>query len=108
MEELKRIEYGKFKHPFIPILDTIRRNDQYYRQRFESVRKKYGKSSNEFIQLVNKMRNVDSDNINKLRKIIKDNGWLGKEEVGINRSRTFFLVLQHADIDIKKEFRNIF
>ncbi len=78
-------------------LDTIYTDDQSSRLKINDISKEYGMQSPEMKQLWLDIERKDSINLVKVKHIIDNYGWLGPEEVGIEGSKTIFLVIQHAD-----------
>lgn len=51
--------------------------------------------------LIAKLKEIDSKNLKKIKEIIKKFGWPGISLVGIDGENAAFLLVQHADTDIK-------
>lgn len=59
-------------------------------------------TNSEEIQLLNQQINIsDLRNLNEARKIIKQNGWPKISDVGRDGQNNFWLVVQHADQDVR-------
>lgn len=95
---------AKYNNPLVLQLDTILQADQKYRLMVDSVFKKYGSDSPTGRAFIQKIREVDSVNLIKVKKIIDSHGWLGKEDVGQMGNITLFLVIQHADSATQAEY----
>ncbi len=93
-KEKKEINYDK---PIVAILDTVFREDQQYRQQLSSVADKHGWDSPEIDSLWKIINEKDSINLNKVKKILDEKGWLGSDVIGGTGNETLFLVIQHSD-----------
>lgn len=96
-KELLRRAEERFSNPLILRLDTIFQDDQKHRLAIDSVFSEYGADSPEAQRILEKMNETDSINLIKVKEIINNYGWLGREEVGQTGNNTLFLVIQHAD-----------
>lgn len=89
-------------------LDTIQTNDQVYREQLDTIRKKYATDSMQLkIELAKQWKIIsekDSGNLIQVTSIIDKYGWLSPQIVGDEGSRTLFLVIQHADLNIQKKY----
>jgi len=83
--------------PLAAKLDSIREDDQKYRQMMDSIEAKHGWKSPEMQSLFKTMHEKDSINVIKVSKILDERGWLGAEIVGEEGNSTLFLVIQHGD-----------
>ena len=109
MKVLSRVsENKKEAEAFVPdvvsILDTVYREDQYYRQQADGIREKYGYDSEEVRthwELINKQ---DSVNLIKVKKILDEHGWLSSNLIGRKGNSALFLVIQHSDIDTQEKY----
>jgi len=90
--------------PLVAMLDTIFREDQNYRLQIDETEKKYGWESDEMKALFNIIKEKDSINLIKVRKILDDRGWLGPDIIGNQGNLTLFLVIQHADIETQEKY----
>ena len=103
-ENNKKIE-KYFDKKLIDKLDTIYHDDQHCRSKLGFVLNKYGIDSDEFIDIQNKCKHLDSINQIKVSNILDNNGWLGKDIVGDRGNLTLFLVLQHSDNNINMQLK---
>lgn len=90
--------------PLVAILDTIYQEDQGYRMQISEIQKQYGAQSPEMQahwELINKK---DAINLEKVKKILDERGWLGPDVVGDQGSLTLFLVVQHADLAVQERY----
>lgn len=95
---------AKLDKSLITILDTIFHEDQQYRQQLGEIEKKYGRDSKELKAHWKIIEEKDSINLTKVRTILDERGWLGKDIVGPQGNQTLFLVIQHADLEIQKQY----
>jgi uncharacterized protein DUF6624 len=78
-------------------LDRVYTDDQQYRQRIDSVQRKYGWESAQMDSLMKIMEIKDSVNLVIVESILGHYGWLGPDEVGEGGATALFLVIQHSD-----------
>lgn len=79
----------------INILDTIRYNDQYYRNSINYLHKE---------EEWQKQRDLDLKNLIKIEKLLMEYGYPGAEKVGKDRVSTIWLVLHHQrDLAVRKK-----
>ena len=98
-------EYEKyFDYELIAQLDSIHNLDQNYRIQIEEIEKKYGRKSPEMQAHWKLIKETDSVNLIKVRRILDTRGWLGPKIVGAQGNVTLFLVIQHADIDTQIKY----
>jgi hypothetical protein len=93
-----------FDKPLVAMLDTIYQEDQKYRQQLQGIEEKYGWESEETIALWKTIREKDSINLIKIRKILDERGWLGADVIGDQGNTTLFLVIQHADLESQEKY----
>ena len=85
--------------PLVAILDTIYQSDQSYRRQISEIAEKYGQDSEEMQAHWKLIRETDSINMIKIKKILDEHGWLGPDIIGDQGNMTLFLVIQHADLE---------
>jgi hypothetical protein len=85
-------------------LDSIRHDDQAYREQLESIQNRYGGDSKEMKDLWRIMAEKDSLNRIKVEIILNKYGWLGKDVIGEDGNTTLFLVIQHSDIATQEKY----
>lgn len=85
-------------------LDSIYEEDQKYRKQISSVMKEHGQNSEEFQELAMTMIKTDASNLLVIEQILDDYGWLGADVVGNKGNQTFFLVIQHADLQTQQKY----
>lgn len=97
------LDSSKFKQELLPALDTIYKDDQSYRMELGKLVKLKAQPSQ-----IDSVRNIivkkDSINLLKVNEILKQYGWLGPQDVGMNGSQGIFLVIQHADLVTQKRY----
>jgi hypothetical protein len=97
------LDSSKFKQELLPALDTIYKDDQSYRMELGKLVKLKAQPSQ-----IDSVRNIivkkDSINLLKVNEILKQYGWLGPQDVGVNGSQGIFLVIQHADLATQKRY----
>lgn len=97
------LDSSKFKQELLPALDTIYKDDQSYRMELGKLVKLKAQPSQ-----IDSVRNIivkkDSINLLKVNEILKQYGWLGPQDVGMNGSQGIFLVIQHADLATQKRY----
>ncbi len=84
------------------VLYNVGIDDQKYRMQMEEVRGKYGGSSKEMNALLQKMQEMDSVDLVKIRAIIDRYGWLGADSIGYDANNTLFMVIQHSDLKVQQ------
>lgn len=80
-------------------LKIIRKEDQEYRFRLDSVRNKDEKE-----KLWEIIGQKDSTNLLQIEMILNKYGWLGPDKVGFLGTQTLFLVIQHAPLKIQEHY----
>lgn len=78
--------------------------DQAVRMDFDSIVTNYGYNSKQFTSLVDRMKVVDSVNVERLKEIVDEYGWPGRSLVGANGNHSAWLILQHADSLTQEEY----
>jgi hypothetical protein len=103
IEKKQADELAKLKYPKIAkMLDSMVVSDQAFRHQSTELRNKgLSWESPEIQKALNNMRNADSSNMVILKKVFKEYGFLGFEEVGKQGSSNFWLMMQHCDRDPK-------
>jgi len=97
------IDSNKFIKPAMLVLDSIYLDDQNPRYQFlEAIKHKEKPATIDSLR--NVMRQKDQRNLNKVKLIIQQYGWLGPQKVGMNASQALFLVIQHADLTTQKQY----
>jgi hypothetical protein len=103
IEKKQADELAKLKYPKImKLLDSMVVSDQEFRNKTTDLMNKgVDRNSPEVQQLFRLGRNADSLNMIVLKKIFKEYGFMGIEEVGKQGSGNFWLMMQHCDKDPK-------
>jgi len=85
-------------------LFVIRTTDQKPRLRIDSVQKAYGPNSPQIQQLWQAIRQIDSLNLVKIERIIRQYGYPGKRLVGPGEMNTAWLVIQHSPLAVQERY----
>ncbi len=103
IEKKQADELAKLKYPKIAkMLDSMEVSDQAGRNKMtELTNKGFKQNSSEMLQAFKDMINADSLNMIVLKKMFREYGFLGFEEVGKQGSSNFWLMMQHCDKDPK-------
>lgn len=97
----KEANYDK---PLRAQLLAIYKDDQPIRQQYISAQKEFGPESKQVDSLGRIMIYKDSINVDKVTKILDENGWVGVDKVGVQANQTLFLVIQHADLETQQKY----
>ncbi len=99
--ELMEANYDKpLQAELLAILDE----DQKYRMQMNETQKKFGPDSKEMNDLWKITIQKDSINLLKVKKILDEKGWVGKDKVGAQANSALFLVIQHSDLETQKKY----
>ena len=93
-----------FDEQLVLVLDTIYQKDQGYRIKADEIIEEYGYKSDQYFDFVYKIRESDSINLVKVRKILDERGWLGPDIVGNQGNLTLFLVIQHSYPETQEKY----
>ncbi len=93
-----------FNRPLIAKLDTIFEDDQKYRLQIGEIEEKYGRESKEMKAQWNIIREKDSVNLIKVKKILDKHSWPGPKIISPRGNTTLFLVIQHADLETQEKY----
>ena len=88
-------------------LASIYKDDQQYRVAAIIAAKKYGASSPQDQELMQKQQAADMINLKKVEKIIATYGYPGKSMVGV-QSNVVFMVVQHNELDAQEKYLPLF
>ncbi|MCC6726331.1 MAG: hypothetical protein IT258_17620 [Saprospiraceae bacterium] len=88
---------ANFDKPLMAILDSIYYEDQHYRKQIDSISQQHGWESEAMKAHWAIIGEKDSINLIKVKKILDERGWLGRDIVGLQGNSTLFLVIQHSD-----------
>lgn len=83
---------------------AILKTDQQYRLQLAAADKTGNMASEERQILIRQMQEADAANLPKVEAILAKHGWLGPEDVGMDASGAFFLVIQHSDPATQKKY----
>ena len=95
---------ANFNKPLVAKLEAIYEEDQAPRRNVREIMEKYGRDSEEMKKLITELRETDSINLIKIRKIIDEHGWLGPDIIGKKGNATLFLVIQHASLEVQEKY----
>lgn len=99
--DIIEVNYDK---PLQAELLTIYDEDQKYRIQIHETLKSFAQDSKEMQDLWKITLQNDSINLIKVKKILDEKGWIGKDKVGSQASSVFFLVIQHSDLETQKKY----
>ena len=102
-KKLELIE-ANYDKPLKAELLTILDEDQKYRMQMNETQKKFGQDSEEIKDLWKITNQKDSVNLIKIKKILDERGWVGKDQVGAQANSALFLVIQHSDLQTQKKY----
>lgn len=83
---------------------AIYKDDQQGRQLLDSTSRKYGAKSNQVDSLWKTIHMADQINLEKIKSILSQYGWIGEDKVGVQASMAQFLVIQHSDPITQRQF----
>lgn len=102
-QELDRVE-ANYDKPLQAGLLQILEDDQKFRKQIGEIENKYGFQSKEMQELWEKMAEMDSINLIKVKAILDKQGWVGPDKVGEQANQALFLVIQHADLTTQQKY----
>lgn len=102
-KKLKLVE-ANYDKPLQTELLAILEEDQKYRIQMNETQKKFGPDSKEMQDLWKITTQIDSVNLLKVKKILDEKGWVGRDKVGAQANSALFLVIQHADLETQKRY----
>ena len=102
-KKLELIE-ANYDKPLQAELLTILEEDQKYRVQMNEILKKFGQDSKEMNELWKMTNQKDSINLLKVKKILDEKGWVGKDKVGAQANSALFFVIQHSDLETQKKY----
>ena len=97
------IDNTKLNKPLSDSLKAIYKSDQSIRMAYAQA-KQQNKPSEFLDSLMEKMQETDRENLKKVNAIVRDNGWLGPQTIGIEGAQGLFLVIQHADLETQEYY----
>ncbi len=95
---------ANYDKPLQAELLTIYDEDQKYRKQIHENLKKFSDDSKEMQDLWKTTIQSDSLNLLKVKKILDEKGWVGKDKVGAQANSAIFLVIQHSDLETQKKY----
>ncbi|KUJ49921.1 DUF6624 domain-containing protein [Chryseobacterium sp. JAH] len=102
-KKLKLVE-ANYDKPLQAELLTILEEDQKYRMQIHETLKNFSDDSKEMQDLWKITLQKDSINLLKVKKILDEKGWVGKDKVGAKANSALFLVIQHSDLETQKKY----
>lgn len=102
-KKLKLVE-ANYDKPLQAELLTILEEDQKYRMQIHETLKNFSDDSKEMQDLWKITLQKDSINLLKVKKILDEKGWVGKDKVGAQANSALFLVIQHSDLETQKKY----
>ena len=93
-----------YDKPLQAELLTILEEDQKYRKQIHETLKTHRDDSKEMQDLWKITLKNDYINLLKVKKILDEKGWVGKDKVGAQASNVLFLVIQHSDLETQKKY----
>ena len=97
------IDNTKLNKALSDSLEAIYKSDQ--STRMAIIQAKQQNMPSEFLDsLMKEMKKTDLENLKKVNAIVRNNGWLGPQKVGINGAQGLFLVIQHADLKTQEYY----
>jgi hypothetical protein len=88
----------------VALLDTVFTEDQTYRRKLKEIEDKFGRSSIEYKNQWEIIKNKDAANLIKVTAILDEYGWLSQDIVGKKGNLTIFLVIQHSDRKTQEKY----
>ena len=85
-------------------LEQMYETDQSRRSQVDSLVMLHGPDSEEVRLLWEKQSQIDEKNMARLQEIVAEYGWPGESLVGRKAAIAAFLVLQHAEYEIQKQY----
>lgn len=100
----RELAFAKLDKNLVAILDTIYQEDQKIRLSLDTIKQQFGYQSKEVQAIEKLMAEKDSANLIKVKKILHENGWPGRDVIGYRGNLTLFLVIQHSDIKTQEKY----
>jgi len=88
----------------VKVLFIVDDDDQKYRVQLAEVEEKKPIDSMAVRMIEVKMREADSVNLGKVRTIVDKYSWLGADQIGEQCNTAMFMVIQHSELPVQKEF----
>jgi hypothetical protein len=104
LEKKLQLMEANYDKPLQAELLKILDEDQKYRIQMNEAQKKFGPESKEMDELWKITNHKDSINLLKVKKILDEKGWVGKDKVGAQANSALFLVIQHSDLETQKKY----
>lgn len=104
VEKNKSINEENYNKPLKLELENIYVKDQMLRQLYVYAEEKFGSDSPEMEYFWALVSEQDLANEAEVERIVQENGWVGKSEVGGKANMTLWLVIQHAPIETQEKY----
>jgi hypothetical protein len=104
VKQNKETAEAKMNKPLMAQLDSIFKEDQDGRNELVALQKKQGWDTPEYKALCNRILKADSIDLVKIKKILDEYGWVGKDVVGERGNLALFLVIQHANLATQEKY----
>lgn len=104
LEKKLALMEANYDKPLQAELLSILDEDQKYRIQINETQKKFAPDSKEMQDLWKIIIQKDSINLLKVKKILDEKGWVGKDKVGAQANSALFLVIQHSDLATQKKY----
>lgn len=104
LEKKLALVEANYDKPLQAELLTILEEDQKYRKQIHETLKTHSDDSKEMQDLWKITLRSDSINLLKVKKILDEKGWVGKDKVGAQANSALFLVIQHSDLETQKKY----
>src|SRR5690606_9809949 len=92
------------KQELINRLNKIYEDDQALRRSVMAAISTHGIKSEEVMAMGEEMRKLDSANVIAVKAILDKYGWLGSDVIGDIGNSALFLVIQHSDDTIQRQY----
>jgi hypothetical protein len=98
------LDESQYDHALQAELLAIRDADQSPRLAYQAVGQRSGWNSPDLQPLAEAMMKADAENLPRVTAILDRHGWVGPDVVGPLASDTLFLVIQHSNPDIQRQY----
>lgn len=95
---------AKYDKPLKEELLAIWHEDQDIRNEAIEAWKKTGKENPIYDSLTKIIQYKDSIHLIKIAKILDEQGWVGKDKVGVQANQTLWLVIQHSNLKTQQKY----
>jgi hypothetical protein len=88
----------------VKVLFTVDEDDQKYRSQLSDLEEKKPVDCAARLEIMHRMREVDSINLIKVRAIVDKYSWLGADVIGDQCNTALFMVIQHSDLPVQEKY----